>query len=145
MATDTSMLVNLGLGLLPVLWLLVAMVATPLPAYVSSLGALALSLVLARAWWGLGAPEATGAILEGTAFALWNVCLVIVAALFAYDLLAHTGSLDVIGKALSTQCVAIGTGATGLSGNESQVFRRVLIPAVACLVVASALCLWLAT
>lgn len=102
MATDTSMLVNLGLGLLPVLWLLVAMVATPLPAYVSSLGALALSLVLACAWWGLGAPEATGAILEGTAFALWNVCLVIVAALFAYDLLAHTGSLDVIGTLLSS-------------------------------------------
>lgn len=86
------------LALLPIVWLIVALVALRLPAWKAASGSFVISCVLALAWWGMPIPEVATASLEGFLMALWPIVLVIIAAVFTYNLCVRTGAMDVIGS-----------------------------------------------
>lgn len=84
------------LALLPIIWLIVALVVFHLPAWKAAIGSFAISCVLALTWWGMPATEVATASLEGLLMALWPIVLVIIAAVFTYNLCVRTGAMDVI-------------------------------------------------
>lgn len=90
--------VPFALALLPIIWLIVALVALHLPAWKAALGSFAISCVLALTWWGMPVVEVASASLEGFLMALWPIVLVIIAAVFTYNLCVRTGAMDVIGS-----------------------------------------------
>ena len=94
--------VSFALALLPIIWLIVALVALHLPAWKAALGSFAISCVLALTWWGMPVVEVASASLEGFLMALWPIVLVIIAAVFTYNLCVRTGAMDVIGSMITS-------------------------------------------
>lgn len=94
--------VPFALALLPISWLIVALVALHLPAWKAALGSFAISCVLALTWWGMPVVEVASASLEGFLMALWPIVLVIIAAVFTYNLCVRTGAMDVIGSMITS-------------------------------------------
>ena len=90
------------LALAPILWLVVALLAFRLPAWKAATGSFAIACALAMARWGMGPAEVATASLEGFLMALWPIVLVIVAAVFTYNLCVSTGAMDVIGRMIAS-------------------------------------------
>ena len=90
------------LALAPILWLVVALLAFRLPAWKAAAGSFAIACALAMARWGMGPAEVATASLEGFLMALWPIVLVIVAAVFTYNLCVSTGAMDVIGHMIAS-------------------------------------------
>lgn len=90
------------LALAPILWLVVALLAFRLPAWKAAAGSFAIACALAMARWGMGPAEVATASLEGFLMALWPIVLVIVAAVFTYNLCVSTGAMDVIGRMIAS-------------------------------------------
>ncbi len=90
------------LALLPIIWLVVALVLFKLPAWKAACGSFVLACVLAFAAWKLPMPYIATASLEGWATALWPIVLVIIAAVFTYNLCVRTGAMDVIGSMITS-------------------------------------------
>ena len=86
------------LALLPIIWLIVALIAMHLPAWKAATGSFIIACVLALTWWGMPVMEVVTASLEGFVMALWPIVLVIIAAVFTYNLCVRTGAMDVIGS-----------------------------------------------
>jgi lactate permease len=83
-------------ALVPIVWLMVSLGVLKMPAHTASLLSLGLTAVLAL--WTFKMPlawVATGT-LEGVALGLWPIVLVIVAAIFTYNMALHTKSMDTI-------------------------------------------------
>ena len=82
------------LTLLPIVWLIIALAVLKMPGHKACLAALAIATL----------PEvmvsATSA-LEGFAAALWPIILVIIAAIYTYNLSLRTGAMDVIKRMLA--------------------------------------------
>lgn len=90
------------LALLPIIWLIVALGFLKLPGYKACPVAVIISAVVAVAAFGMPGTDAATAFLEGVALAVWPILLVIVAAIFAYNLTVYTKSMDVIKQMLTT-------------------------------------------
>lgn len=90
------------LALLPIIWLIVALVVFHLPAWKAALGSFVVSCALALGWWGMPVSEVATASLEGFLMALWPIVLVIIAAVFTYNLCVQTGAMDVIGSMITS-------------------------------------------
>lgn len=86
------------LALLPILWLVVVLLVFRLPAWKAALGSFALACALALLVWHLPAREVATASLEGFCMALWPIVLVIIAAVFAYNLCVSTGAMGTISR-----------------------------------------------
>ena len=86
------------LALLPIIWLLVALCGFKLPAHIASIGALVVAFVEAVLIWQMPIFLAATAALEGFAMALWPIVLVIIAAVFTYDITVYTGAMETIKK-----------------------------------------------
>jgi lactate permease len=89
------------LALSPILWLVIALSILKMAAYKAC--PLALVIALAAA---LGAEHMTPylagtAAMEGVALACWPILLVIIAAIFTYNLTLHTKAMDTIKKMLT--------------------------------------------
>jgi len=82
------------LALLPIVWLIFALTGLKMIAYKACLGALGISAVLALFVWKMAPLDCFTAALEGAALALWPIILVIIAALFTYNLTLRTGAMD---------------------------------------------------
>ena len=67
--------------------------------------ALVITAVLAAGYWKLSLVCTATAGLEGVLNALWPICLVIVAALFTYNLTLETGAMELIKKMLASVSV----------------------------------------
>lgn len=93
--------VRLLLALSPILWLLVALSGIKMAGWKACPIALAIALALALTVWRMPAENALTAALEGVALALWPIVLVIIAAVFTYNLSLHTGSMEVIKRMLT--------------------------------------------
>ncbi|MFW2490475.1 L-lactate permease [Clostridium chromiireducens] len=89
------------MAILPIIWLIIALSGLKMPGYKACSIALVLTLVLAIFFWKLDAVYAATGVLEGVLNALWPICLVIVAALFTYNLILRTGAMDSIKKMLA--------------------------------------------
>ena len=89
------------LALLPIVWLVVALVVLKIPGHWACVSALVVASVLALTAWGMPPVDTLTSALEGFASALWPIILVIIAAIFTYNLTLKTGAMEVIKGMLS--------------------------------------------
>ncbi|MDD3224549.1 MAG: L-lactate permease [Clostridium sp.] len=89
------------IAILPISCLIVTLSGLKMPAHKATAIALVVTMVLGIVFWKLNAVYAASAVLEGTLNALWPICLVIVAALFTYNLTLRTGAMESIKKMLA--------------------------------------------
>ncbi len=95
---------NFGLFLLalcPILWLVFALIALKMQAHTASIGAFIVSLIVAFFVFHMTPSDAFLASLEGVAMALWPIVLVIIAAVFTYNLTVYSKSMNVIKRMLT--------------------------------------------
>lgn len=90
------------LALLPIIWLVVALCGFKLQAHIASVGALVVAFVEAVLLWQMPVFEAGSAALEGFAMAIWPIILVIIAAVFTYNLTVFTGAMDTIKRMITS-------------------------------------------
>lgn len=98
---DTNLFVNLLLGLVPIIWLVIALTGLKMPGYKACGIAIAFAAVVAFIFKHMAPLDCGTAILEGVLSALWPIILVIIAALFTYNLVLDTGAMDKIKAMLS--------------------------------------------
>ena len=89
------------LAMIPIIWLIIALSKLKMPSYKACGIALIITVVLAVTYWKLNIVHTSTAALEGVLNALWPICLVIIAALFTYNLTLKTGAMDSIKKMLA--------------------------------------------
>lgn len=89
------------LALLPILWLIIALTALKIPGFKACSIALLIAYVLAVFVWKMPLLNSITAIGEGTALALWPIIIVIIAAIFTYNVCVATGKMEVIKKMLA--------------------------------------------
>ena len=82
------------LAMLPIIWLIIALSGLKMAGHKACVIALLVTLVLSAGCWKLNALYAATAVLEGTLNALWPICLVVIAALFTYNLMLKTGAME---------------------------------------------------
>ncbi len=90
------------IALAPILWLMVSLGVLRMPAYKTCFITMVATLVLAIVFWKMPFTATVTAALEGAAIGLWPIMIVIIAAIFTYNLALHTKSMDVIKKMLSS-------------------------------------------
>lgn len=90
------------IALVPIVLLMVFLGVMKMPGTKACPIALAATLLLAMAVWKMPAMIALSAAGEGVALALWPIMLVIIAAIFTYNLSLHTKSMDVIKNMLTS-------------------------------------------
>ncbi|MGX8709537.1 MAG: L-lactate permease [bacterium] len=89
------------LALVPIVWLIIALTYLKMPGHKACLSALAVAVVLALTLWHMPAADCATSALEGFATALWPIILVIIAAIFTYNLSLKTGAMDIIKRMLT--------------------------------------------
>lgn len=89
------------LAMLPILWIIFALTVLKMPGHRACLGALVLAAALALLVWRMSPLDCATSALEGFATALWPIILVIIAAIFTYNLVLKTGGMEVIKNLLT--------------------------------------------
>lgn len=89
------------LALAPILWLIFALSGLKMSGHKACTIALILTIVLAAFVWKMKIINLATAGLEGAAMAIWPICLVIVAAIFTYNICVHSGSMEIIKRMLT--------------------------------------------
>lgn len=89
------------LALVPILWLIVSLGILKWPGYKACPIALGLTVLLSILVWKMSVIDSMTAALEGVALALWPITLIIIAAVFTYNLSVHTGGMDLIKKMIT--------------------------------------------
>ena len=84
------------LGLAPIIWLVVALVGLKMQAPVAAAGAFGFAAVLSLVFWQMTPVNMLTAALEGVLMALWPIVIVIIAAVFTYNVTVHTGAIETI-------------------------------------------------
>lgn len=95
------MIISFILALLPIIWLIIALTALKMPGYKACLIALVLSFIIAVMLWDMSLINSITAIIEGASMALWPIIVVIIAAVFTYNVCIHTGYMEIIKKMLA--------------------------------------------
>ena len=96
------LIVKFILGLIPIIWLIIALTGLKMPGYKACGIAIAFAAAAALFYKHLPPISVATAILEGVCSALWPIILVIIAALFVYALTLETGAMDQIRAMLSS-------------------------------------------
>jgi lactate permease len=96
-----NMMLAFVLALLPIIWLIVALTVLKIPGFKACVIALAIAFILAVFVFKMPLLNSVTAVLEGTALALWPIIIVIIAAIFTYNVCVATGKMDVIKKLLA--------------------------------------------
>lgn len=95
------LLLKFVLAMLPIIWLIAALSGLKMAGHKACVIALVVTMALAIGYWRLSVLCTATAALEGALNALWPICLVIVAALFTYNLTLKTGAMELIKKMLA--------------------------------------------
>ncbi len=90
------------LALLPIIWLIIALTFLKIPGFKACVAALVISYVLAVFVWKMPLLDSVTAIMEGAALGLWPIIIVIIAAIFTYNVCVHTKSMETIKKMLAS-------------------------------------------
>ena len=90
------------LGLCPILWLIFALTVLGWPTYKAAFGSLIISALLSIAIWQQSFLNTMTAACEGFLMALWPIIVVIIAAVFTYNLSLRTRGMEII-KQMITQ------------------------------------------
>jgi len=88
--------VEFVLALSPVIWLVISLCVLKQEAYVASLEALLVGVIVAGLYWHMDGYDVFTAAAEGFLFALWPIVIVIIAAVFTYNVTVHTGAMETI-------------------------------------------------
>ncbi len=99
---NSSLFTMFVLALLPIIWLVIALCVWKLPAHIASLGAFVVAFIEAMFIWNMSFNEALSASIEGFAMALWPIVLVIIAAVFTYNVTVYTGAMDIIKRMITS-------------------------------------------
>ncbi|SER41721.1 L-lactate permease [Parafannyhessea umbonata] len=91
-----EMLLMFVLALMPIIWLVSALCGLKMEAYKASFGAFVVAAVLSMLVWHMAVVNTATAALEGVAMAIWPIVIVIIAAVFTYNLTVHTGAMEKI-------------------------------------------------
>lgn len=83
-------------ALAPIIWLVIALCGLHMQAHIASLGALLVAIICSIIGWNMSPINVATAALEGFAMALWPIVIVIIAAVFTYNLTVHTGAMETI-------------------------------------------------
>lgn len=94
------MFLNFLLALLPIIWLIVAMMVFKMSTWKAALGSALVAAAEALLIWKTPANVVMLSALEGICMALWPIVLVIIAAVYTYNLVCRTGGMDVIKQML---------------------------------------------
>lgn len=84
------------LALLPIIWLIIAMMVLKWATWKAALGSAVIAVIEALLIWHTSFNVVLMSVLEGICMALWPIVLVIIAAVFTYNLVCKTGGMDVI-------------------------------------------------
>ena len=90
------------LGLLPIIWLIVALCLLKMPSHIASIGSLLIGAIEALFIFKLVLLEVLTAGLEGILMAVWPIIIVIIAAVFTYNLTVYTKAMDTIKKMITS-------------------------------------------
>ena len=90
------------LSILPILWLVIALCVLKMAGWKACGLAAVISAVVGIACFGMAPVNALSAVGEGVLNALWPICIVIIAALFVYNLTLETGAMERIKSMLSS-------------------------------------------
>ncbi len=90
------------LALSPIICLIIALIALKQQAWIASFEALAVAVVVSMAVWHMKPVEVATAALEGCLFALWPIVIVIIAAVYTYNLTVCTHAMDKIKQMLTS-------------------------------------------
>ena len=90
------------IAILPILWLIVSLGVLKLPAHKTCFMTMVATFVLAILFWKMRVVDAFSATAEGFAIGLWPIMIVIIAALFTYNLAVETKTMDTIKRMLSS-------------------------------------------
>lgn len=91
-----NMYVLFFIALIPIVWLMISLGVLKTPGHKATPVTLIVTLVLAIAVWKMPIVDALRAGLEGAASAIWPIIIVIIAAVFIYNLSIYTKSMDLI-------------------------------------------------
>lgn len=89
------------IALSPILWLVIALSVLKMPGHKACPLALIIALLAALFVEHMAPMNAFTAVLEGVALACWPILLVIIAAIFTYNLSLHTKGMDTIKRMLT--------------------------------------------
>lgn len=95
-------LLSFLLAIAPILFLVVALIVFKIPAWKAAIGVALLAALEAMVFWKTPAAVVGLSALEGICMALWPIVLVIVAAVFTYNLVVKTGNMQVIQSMLTS-------------------------------------------
>lgn len=90
------------IAMIPIVWLMISLGVLKMPGHKTTPITLVMTMVLAVVVWKMSLLSVSTAFLEGSAMALWPIVLVIIAAVFTYNLSLHTGSMDVIKRLMTS-------------------------------------------
>lgn len=90
------------LALFPIIWLAISLAGLKMPSYKACPISLLLASILAFFVWQMSGDNLLRASIEGSTTALWPICLVIIAAMFVYNLCVYTGKIELIQKLLTS-------------------------------------------
>jgi len=89
------------LSMIPIIWLVIALCVLKMQGWKACGIAVLLAMLTAAACFSMSFSNALSAVLEGCLNALWPICMVIISALFVYQLTLKTGAMESIKNMLS--------------------------------------------
>lgn len=90
------------LGLCPILWLIFALTVLQWPTFKAAFGSLIISALLSIAIWQQSVLNTVTAACEGFLMALWPIIVVIIAAVFTYNLSLRTKGMEIIKQMITS-------------------------------------------
>ncbi|MDD6467804.1 MAG: lactate permease LctP family transporter [Erysipelotrichaceae bacterium] len=90
------------LALLPIIWLIFSLCFLKWQAHYASFGAFIFAITEALFIWKLPFLWTLSAALEGFAMAIWPIVIVIIAAVFTYNLTIHTKAMEIIKRMITS-------------------------------------------
>lgn len=90
------------IALIPIAWLIISLGVLKMSGHKTCSLTLILTIILAMFAWKMPLNQALTATLEGIAMAIWPIIVVIIAAVFTYNLSIYTKSMEVIKKMMTS-------------------------------------------
>ncbi|MHC6179836.1 L-lactate permease [Clostridium sp. JNZ X4-2] len=89
------------IALIPIVWLMISLGVLKMPGHKTCPFTLVITILLGILVWKMPILNAATATLEGFALAVWPIMIVIIAAVFTYNLTVYTKSMDSIKKMMT--------------------------------------------
>ena len=130
------MSINCLIALITIVWLIIGFVVLKLPGHICCPIGLAITMVLGVLNWKMSLVGVLTAALEGVAMAVWPIGIIVIAAIFVYNLSVKTGAMEIIKTTLTSvsadrriQVLIVAWGFGGFLEGASGFGTSVAIPA----------------